>query len=87
MVGKNLNTEGMGSLVVNINIKLLLIAVVRMYCSTPKMLKETEYIGFESSFLSLVAFRLGGGGGGRVPGPSGYDYCLMITVQVCPHIN
>ena len=32
----------MGPLVVNINIKFLLIAVVRMYCCAPKMLKETE---------------------------------------------
>ena len=32
----------MGPLVVNINIKLLLIAVVHMNCCTPKMLKETE---------------------------------------------
>ena len=42
LVGKNLNWEGMGPLVLNINIKLMLIAVVRMYCCTPKMLKETE---------------------------------------------
>ena len=34
--------EGLGPLVVNIKIKLLLIAVVRMYCCTPNMLKETE---------------------------------------------
>ena len=39
-----------------------------------------------SSFLSLVAFQLGGGGG-RGPGPPGYAYDLMITVQVCSHIN
>ena len=32
----------MGPLVVNINIKLLLIAVVRMNYCTQKMLKETE---------------------------------------------
>ena len=38
-----------------------------------------------SSLLSLAAFQLGGGG--RGPGPSGYAYGLMITVQVCPHIN
>ena len=36
------------------------------------------------SFLSLVAFQLGGG---RWPGPPGYAYGLMITVQVCSHIN
>ena len=36
------------------------------------------------SFLSLVAFQLGGGKG---PGPLGYAYGLMITVQVCSHIN
>ena len=30
----------MGPLVVYINIKLLLIAVVRMYCCTPKLLKK-----------------------------------------------
>ena len=75
----------MGPLVDNINIKLLLIAFVRMYCCTPKMLKETEYIGFVSTFLSLIALQLGRGG--RVPGSSGYAYGLMITVQVCPHIN
>ena len=40
-----------------------------------------------SSFLSLVAFQLGGGGEGRGPGSSGYAYGSMITVQVCPHIN
>ena len=39
-----------------------------------------------SSFLSLVVFQ-SEGGGGRVPGPSGYANGLMITVQVCPHIN
>ena len=32
----------MGSLVVNINNKLLLIAAVHMYCYNPKKLKETE---------------------------------------------
>ena len=32
----------MGPLLVNTNTKLLLIAIVRMYCCTPKMLKETE---------------------------------------------
>ena len=37
-----------------------------------------------SSFLSLVAFQLGGG---RGPGPPGYAYGLIITVQVCSHIN
>ena len=26
-------------------------------------------------------------GGGRGPGPLGYAYGLMITVQVCSHIN
>ena len=26
------------------------------------------------------------GGGGRGPGPPGYTYGLMITVQVCSHI-
>ena len=57
----------MGPLVVNINIKLLLIAVVCMYCCSRKMLKETEYIGFALSFLSLVAVQLGGGAGGPVP--------------------
>ena len=77
----------MGPLVVNIKIKLLLIAAVRMYCCTPKMLKETKKIGFASSFLSLVAFQLVGGGGGTGPGPSGYAYGLMITIQICPHIN
>ena len=38
LVGKNLNWEGLGPLVVNI--KLLLIAVVRMYCCVQKMLKK-----------------------------------------------
>ena len=61
-----------------------LIIVVRMYCCTRKMRKETEQIGFVLLFLSLVAFRSGGGKG---PGPSGYPYGLIITVQVCSHIN
>ena len=46
------------------------------------MLKKAESIGIVSSFLSLVAFQLGGG-----RGPSGYAYGLMITVQVCYNIN
>ena len=50
------------------------------------MPKETEYIGFVSSFLSLVAFHMRGEGG-RAPGPSGYAYGLMITIQVRPHIS
>ena len=37
-----------------------------------------------SLFLSLVEFQLGEG---RGPGPSGYAYGLMITVQVSTHIN
>ena len=56
----------MGPLVVNINIKLLLIAAARMYCCNPKKLKETEKIGFVSSFLLFVAFRLGGEAEGPV---------------------
>ena len=75
----------MSPLVVNVNINLLLIVVVRMYCCTPKMLKETELIGFVPSFLSLVAFQLGVGG--KESGASGNVYGLMITVQICPHIN
>ena len=50
------------------------------------MLKETETeqtIGFVSSFLSMVAFQLGGGR----PGPFGYAYDFMIIVQVCSHTN
>ena len=50
----------------------------------PKNAKKTEKIGFVSSFLSLIAFQLGGGKG---PGPLGYAYDLIITVQVCSHIN
>ena len=38
MVGKNLNWEGPDPLVVNI--KSLLIAVVRIYCYAQKMLKK-----------------------------------------------
>ena len=37
-----------------------------------------------SSLLSFVAFQLGVGKG---PGPHGYAYGLMITVQVCSHIK
>ena len=51
----------------------------------PKNATKTEQIGFVSSFLSLVAFRLGKGGC-RKPGPPGYACGLMITVQVCSHI-
>ena len=64
-------------------LELLLVAVVRKYCFARKMLK-TELIGFASSFLSL-AFQLGGGC--RGPGPPSYACGLMITVQVCSHIN
>ena len=38
-----------------------------------------------SSFLSLVAFQLERGV--RGPGPPGYASGLMITIQVCSHIN
>ena len=43
----------------------MLIAVVRVYCCTRKLLKETETeqtIGFVSSFVSLIAFQLEGEG-------------------------
>ena len=46
---------------------LLLIAVVRVYCCTRKIMKETEMeqtIGFVSSFVSLIAFQLERGGRG-----------------------
>ena len=56
---------------------LLAVTVVRMYCCTQKMLKETETeatIGFFVTFLSLVAFPLGGPGLRPPPPPPGYAY-------------
>ena len=52
------------------------------------MINETETeetIGFVSSFLSLVAFHLGGGGG--AVGLPGHAYGFMITGRVFSHTN
>ena len=75
----------MSPLFVNINIKLLLIAVVRIYCCIPKMLKK-NWINRRCVIIFIIgSFSIGGGG--KRPNPSGYAYGLMITVQVYPRIN
>ena len=70
-----------------VNIDIVADCCCTRECCSRKMLKETqteETIGFLSSFLSLVAFQLGGTG---ALGPSKHGYGFVITGQICSHTN
>ena len=69
LLGKNLNREGPSRLVVIINIIFIYCCARELlYAKMLKKLKVKKQSALLLSFLSLVAFQLGGGG------PSGHAY-------------
>ena len=75
----------MGPLVVNINI------IANFRCTHVLLQSKSANRNWIDRLCVIIfiisSFSIGGGGGGRGPSPSGYAYGLMITAQVCPHIN
>ena len=72
---------------------LLVITVVRLYCFTPKMLKETETeetISCFRTFLSFMSFQLGEPGPPAPPHSVGYaharQFVEMLLLQNKPSL-